>query len=59
MKEMSLVEAQNILLKNIMCTKEFEKSMQEWEMICKEVGLRSCKLKTLIQTKFVSKIKLF
>jgi hypothetical protein len=59
MKEMSLVEVQNILQKNIMCRKEFEKNMQEWEMICKEVGLRSWKLKTLIKTKFVSKVILF
>jgi hypothetical protein len=59
MKEMSLVEVQNILQKNIMCRKEFEKNMQEWELICKEVGLRSWKLKTLIKTKFVSKVILF
>jgi hypothetical protein len=33
--------------------------MQEWEMICKEIGLRSWKLETLIKTKFVSKVVLF
>jgi hypothetical protein len=42
-----------------MCIEKFEKSMQEWEMICKEVGMRSWKLKMLIKTKFVSKVVLF
>jgi hypothetical protein len=33
--------------------------MQEWELACKEVGLKAKKLKTPLKTKFASKVVLF
>jgi hypothetical protein len=40
MKEVSMVDIQNALQKTIIWMKKSSKGRQEWELACKEVGLK-------------------
>jgi hypothetical protein len=54
---MNVKKIQIVLQKTITWTKKYEKGKQEWEKPCIELGC--IKLKTLIKTKFVSKVIIF
>jgi hypothetical protein len=47
------------LKKKLPRQKKYEMGRQEWEKACIESGLLLCKLKTLVKTRFVSKIIMF
>ncbi len=51
--------AQGSLQKKFTWTKKSRKGQQEWEKACVEMGLRPQKLKTLMKTKFASKVLMF
>jgi len=59
MKEVSLKDAQSTLQKTITWIKKLVKGRQEWEVACWEASLSPRKLKTLVKTRFVSKVVLF
>lgn len=59
MKEVSLKNAQAALQKTITWTKNSGKGHIESEKVCVDVGLSPRKLKTLVKTKFASKVVLF
>jgi len=59
MKEVSLKEAQSTLQKTITWMKKLSKRRQEWEVACHEASLLPRKLKTLVKTRFVSKVVFF
>ncbi len=47
------------LILNYYMNKKCNKGRKKWELTCKEIGMRPQKLKTLIKTKFSSKVVLF
>ncbi len=59
MKEVSIKDVQFSLQKIITWTQKSGKGLQEWVKTCKDVVLWPQKLKTLVKTKFASKVILF
>jgi len=57
--QVSVNDAQTTLQKIITWTKKFSRSRQEWEKVCIECGLLPQKMKTLIKTRFTSKVIMF
>jgi hypothetical protein len=57
--EVNVKDAQATLQKTITWTKKFSEGRQEWEKACIECGLPPQKLKTLVKTKFASKVIMF
>ncbi len=59
LKHVSVKATQGNLQKKITWTKHLNKGKEEWEMACVERGLRFWKLKTLVKTRFASKVIMF
>jgi hypothetical protein len=52
-------DSQVALQKTITWTNKSRKGKHEWERACMDSGLRPWKLKTLVKTRFVSKVIMF
>jgi hypothetical protein len=59
MKEVSLKDAQTALQKTITWTKKSTKGRHEWDAACVEASLPTRRLKTLVKTRFASKVVFF
>ena len=59
MKEVIIKNVETTLQRTIMWTKKSRKSNTEWIKACEEVGLPNRRLKTLVKTRFASKVVLF
>jgi hypothetical protein len=55
----SVKDAQTSLQKVIIWTKKLGKGRQKWEKDCIESGMRHWKLRSLVKTKFASKVIMF
>lgn len=59
MSEVSILKARGALSKTITWTKKSKKGRQKWGRVCIDVDVPSRTLKTLVKTRFASKVVLF